>query len=418
MKISKYAKLGLLIVFTISILIWGLSYLKGHDFFKSISYYYIIYDRVEGLVESDAVTLNGYQVGQVKSLKFVDDGSGNLLVTISIEGDLKIPVNSVARIVSSDIMGNKSIKLIFNPNTEVYSTNDTIPGAVESDLKEQVSLQVLPLKTKAEQLLATIDSAITVLTVIFNEDARDNLSESFRNINFTIANIEETSKKLKELIDRESENVSSVIGNLNQVSESFSNKSGDFENIITKLSSVSDSLAAIPFSPLIASVSNATKGIEEILLKLKSEQGTAGLLINSPDLYDNLVGLSEDLDKLMRDIRLNPKRYVSFSAFDLGKEVYITASPENKSDEITFRVNLISTPEKIPLNSVLFEGLGEIEEFVASSAYSYIAGSTNDYNEILALHEKAVINFPNAEIIAFKNGRLIKLDRAIRKMSK
>ncbi|MBN1820966.1 MAG: hypothetical protein JW833_09625, partial [Prolixibacteraceae bacterium] len=63
-------------------------------------------------------------------------------------------------------------------------------------------------------------------------------------------------------------------------------------------------------------------------------------------------------------------------------------------------------------------GLGEIEEFVASSAYSYIAGSTNDYNEILALHEKAVINFPNAEIIAFKNGRLIKLDRAIRKMSK
>jgi hypothetical protein len=102
-----------------------------------------------------------------------------------IDAAFKIPVNSVAQIISSDIMGNRSIKMILSKETELYQTNDTIPGAIESDLKEQVSLQVLPIKNKAEQLLSTIDSAITVLTVIFNEDARKNLSESFENINQT-----------------------------------------------------------------------------------------------------------------------------------------------------------------------------------------------------------------------------------------
>ncbi len=418
MKISKYAKLGILIVFSITVLIWGLSYLKGHDFFKSSSYYHVIYDRVEGLAPSDAVTLNGYQVGQVKSIQFTRDGSGNLLVTFSVEGDLKIPVHSIARIVSSDIMGTKSIKLIYNPNDIVYSPNDTLPGAVEGDLKEQVSMQVLPLKSKAEQLLATIDSAITILTVIFNEDARDNLSESFANINQTISNIEATSVQLKELIERESENVGHIVQNMNEVTENFKNKSEEFSALIDNLAAVSDSLAAIPYSPLVQSVTNAVNQVKEIVVKLNSPEGTAGKLLNDTELYDNLLALTEELDRLSRDIRLNPKRYVSFSALDLGKEVYITPSPENTSEEIVFRVHLTSTPNPIPLDSPIFDGLGTVDESISSDAYNYRVGETIHYNEILDLYEKATDNFPRAEIIAFKNGKQIKLERAIQLLQK
>ena len=418
MKISKFTKLGALIVFTILILIWGLSYLKGHNFFKTTNYYYVVYDRIEGLLKSDAVTLNGYQVGQVQAIHLAPNGTGKLIVTLSIDGDIKIPVNSVARIVSSDIMGTKSITLLYNPNAKVYQPNDTIPGAVESGLKEQVSMQVLPLKRKAEQLLANIDSAITILTVIFNKDARENLSESFKNINLTISNIEATSSQLNSLIAKESGSISNIVNNLDSVSNAFKAKSGDFENLIGNLSSISDSLRSIPFSPMIASVSDATEQIKKILTKLNSDEGTAGLLLNNPTLYENLLQLTDNLDRLIRDVRLNPKRYVSFSAIDLGKEVYITSTGNNKNQDIVFRVNLISTPNKIPLDSELFKGLGKVEEYVASGAYSYMAGSTNDYNEILDLYDKAIINFPNAEIIAFRNGKQINLERAIKKLNK
>ena len=183
MKLSKYVKLGILMVFTIFVLIWGLSYLKGHDFFKPVDYYYSRYERVDGLQESSLVTVNGYRVGNVKDIRFANDKSGDLIVTFMIDNDFRIPVKSIARIVSSDIMGSRSVKLVFSGEEAYYQAGDTIPGEIESDLKEQVSMQVLPLKYKAEELLSTLDSAITVLTVIFNEDAREDLAESFENIN-------------------------------------------------------------------------------------------------------------------------------------------------------------------------------------------------------------------------------------------
>lgn len=159
MKISKYAKLGLLMVFSLTALIWGLSYLKGHDFFKPVDYYYTRYERVDGLQESGHVTFNGYRVGSVKNIRFADDRTGDLIVTFMLDNDFRIPVHSAARIVSSDIMGTRSVKLVFSNETSYYQAGDTLPGEIESDLKEQVSLQVLPLKNKAEDLLSTLDSA-------------------------------------------------------------------------------------------------------------------------------------------------------------------------------------------------------------------------------------------------------------------
>ncbi|NOY96030.1 MAG: MCE family protein [Chlorobi bacterium] len=419
MKLSKYVKLGILMVFTILIFIWGLSYLKGNDIFKQYSYYYVIYNRVDGLVESSPVNINGFKVGQVKEIKFTDDNSGRLIVTIMIDGSLSIPVNSVAQIVSSDIMGTKSVKLIYQPGGEMYQPNDTIPGAVEKDIKEQVSMQVLPLKTKAEELLATIDSAITILTVIFNEDARENLSESFKNINNTFSNIERISHDLKILVAEEKGNISNIIGNLDTISESFKNNSGEFDNVIKNLSAISDSFALISFSPIINSITDAASQIEGILEKLNSEDGSAGKLINNKELYENLVELTGGLDRLMQDIRMNPKRYLHFSAFDLGKEVYIASSwNKNKDDKIIFRINLISTPNRIPLNSTIFDNFDNVEEFSASGAYSYLFGSTNNYDKIVELQKKAIDKFPDATIIAFRKGKVIKLERALKILNK
>ncbi|MDD4426565.1 MAG: MlaD family protein, partial [Mariniphaga sp.] len=200
MKISKYTRLGVLIVLSITILIWGLSYLKGEDILKKNDQFHVIYNRVDGLSISNDVVLSGFKIGQVKNISFLPDHSGRLLVTFVIDASVKIPVNSVAQIVSSDLMGTRMIRINLSKATEYYAYNDTLPGDVERDLKEEVSMQVLPIKNKAEELLGTIDSAITVLTVIFNEEARENLSESFENLNQTIYNIEKTTGNLQDIV--------------------------------------------------------------------------------------------------------------------------------------------------------------------------------------------------------------------------
>ena len=79
-------------------------------------------------------------------------------------------------------------------------------------------------------------------------------------------------------------------------------------------------------------------------------------------------------------------------------------------------MHLVSTENQVPVNSSLFEGLGEVEEYVASGAYSYLIGATSSYTEVMEIQQKARLKFPEASIVAFKNGRLIKLEKALKNL--
>jgi phospholipid/cholesterol/gamma-HCH transport system substrate-binding protein len=416
MKVSKYTKLGVLIVISLTILIWGLSYLKGNDIFKLDNTYHATYERVDGLVEANKVTINGYQIGQVKNISFHPDNSNKLVVTFSVDASVRIPVNSVAQIFSSDIMGTRSIKLTFSNENELYQPYDTIPGSIESDLKEQVSLQVLPIKNKAEQLLGTIDSAITILTVIFNDDARKNLSESFENINQTIENIERTTADLQEVVSSEKGNIKLIVSNIEEITSTFNRNAKELETTIHNLSSFSDTLANISISPILTNISDASKQILAILKKLNSDESTAGLLLNDDKLYQSINTLSGNLSYLLTDIQANPKRYLNFSAMNFGKDYYINANTDGNSKNIVFKVHLISSENQIPANSSYFEGLDDVEEFAANSAFSYLIGSSGSYSEIVKIHDNLKQRFPESTIVAFKNGRLIKLEKALKSL--
>ncbi len=416
-KISKYTKLGFLVIACLTILIWGINYLKGMDLLKKSNNYYVIYEKIEGLLESSTVTINGYQVGQVSEIGFLSDYSGRLLVTMSLEGDFKIAKGTTAKIVSSDIMGTKSIKLEIVHSGEFYQPDDTIPGSTETDLKEQVSMQVLPLKKKAEELIASLDSALTVVTYVFNERTRENLSQSFENINRTVANIEAASSELKSIMGNGK--INSIVTNLDSISTTIRQNSGQITNIVKNLSSLSDSLSKLNISPVFAEISSSIAGLNTIIQKLNTTESSAGLLINDPVLYQNLNNLAGSLDLLLKDVRNNPKRYVHFSAFNIGKDVYITSKPgvPEEKDQLIYKVHLISSPAKLSTESVFFKGLGIIEEMKVSEMFNYMAGKTSDFAVITKLLNSARINFPDASIVAFKNGKKIKLEKAIKNLT-
>jgi len=414
MKYSKYVKLGVLIVITLAILIWGLSYLKGKDVFKKTNNYFVIYDRIDGLQESNKIIMNGYQVGQVYEIKFLPDNSGRLVVTLMMEQNFKVPVNSVAQIVSSDIMGTRTIKLIFSQENTFYQSGDTIPGAIESDLKEQVSMQVLPLKNKAEQLLGTVDSAIVALTVILNEDARKNLSQSFANINRSINNIEKTTSDLQQIVSAQKGNIQLTMENVRDITSALSKNSKELENTIKNMSSFSDTLSRLPITPVVENIALASEQLLELINKMNSTESTAGLLLNDDQLYQSITGLSENLSTLIKDIQTNPKRYLEFSAIDFGKEYYINTSGDVSDKNVVFKVLLVSSENQVSTSSKFFEGLGEIEEYQANGAFSYLTGNTSIYSEIVKIHDQAKKKFPESTIVAFKNGKLIKLEKVLK----
>lgn len=419
MKLKGYTKLGILVILSFAIFIWGMNYLKGIDFFNQNTSYTVIYSKVDGLLESSAVTMNGYKVGQVKSIAFSDENDGSLKVVFSLEGDFQIPEGSSARIISSDLMGTKSIKLQISSSDQYYAPNDTIPGSIETDLKEQVSMQVLPIKHKAEQLLGSLDSAITVVTYIFNEEARKNLSESFKRINNTILNLELASNELNSLIASEKTNIKSIITNVEQISSNLNENSDEISNIIGNFSDVSDSIASANIGSMLTQLQQAAEGFNTIITKLNEGEGTAGQLINDQELYNNLNSLSASLDLLMKDIRQNPKRYVQFSAFDLGKDIYISArTPDVKdNDKYHFKVHLLSSPSRLDTTNVIFNEFDQIEEVLITGLYNYLTGNSTSFTEISKIRDQASKIFPEASIISFKNDRKIRLEKALRKIN-
>lgn len=417
MKISKYSKLGFLILISIGILIWGLNFLKGVDFFNTNKTYFARYDHVDGLLKSSAVNVNGLQVGQVKDIRFSDRNDGSLIVSFTLAGDFRIPKGSEARIISSDIMGTRSIKLVVNPNNEFYEANDTIASSIEGDLKEQVSMQVLPLKNKAEQLLASLDSAITVITYVFNPEARKNLSESFARVNQTILNLEQATEQLKLLLENERGDIEGILKNVNTVSGSLAGSSGDIKAIAANLATITDSLAAVDLKTMMTDLAEASSGINSIVSKVNSKEGSTGLLINDPELYHNLTQASLSLDYLLKDLRNNPKRYVHFAALDLGKTIYVDSDKTPGSgSEYTFKVHLISSPERLNINNSIFDGFSKVEETKVAGIYNYSIGNSSNIQDMYPLLEKAKKVFPESNIVAFKNGRQVRLDKALRKI--
>ncbi len=323
MKIPKEAKIGFIGLITIAVFIWTFHFMKGKNILKYARTYTIIYNKIDGLEESGAVLLSGYKVGLVNEIHFLPDLSGRLSVHILLEEKFDLPLNTVAQIFSADLMGTKAIRLNLAESDEFHQPGDTLIGNIEGSLQEQVSIQMLPLKNKAENLILSIDSVLAVIQNIFNEDFRDNFSKSFEHIVATISNLQHSTYTLDTLLTNRQGRLARIISNVESISSNLRANNDELTNILKNFSSVSDSLASSDIKSTIETLDNTLAQMNIILEDINAGKGSVGMLVKNDTLYYNLEAAVGELDKLLRDMRENPKRYIHFSVFDLGKTVIV-----------------------------------------------------------------------------------------------
>lgn len=297
--LSKELRIGILVVMSIVVLVWGINYLKGSNLFDNSRTFYAIYGNIGGLQEGSGVSVNGYKVGVVKRILLLTDKNYSLLVEISIEKDIDIPSNSVSKIVNTDIMGSKGISLILGDSNTNAQKGDTLYSDMDRSLKEEVNKQILPLKNKAEQLIGSIDSIVTVITSVLSKDARESLTKSLVSLDNTFTTMSQTMTKVSKIVDQNDERISSIIKNLE-------GNNDEITNILKNFSELSDDIAKSNIKTTLAS-------LNEISKKISDSEGSLGMFINDKDLYLNLEKSSKELEALIKDIKLNPKRYIGFS---------------------------------------------------------------------------------------------------------
>lgn len=315
MKLTKEVKVGIVAAIAIGFFIYGFNFLKGKDLFSHQRKFYAVYNNIDGLVEANPLMVNGYKVGLVGDIELVEDTSNLILITLLLDKDLKIPRNTIARVVSSDFLGSKAVELILGDAKQYAEDGDTLKSDQEDNLKQSVNKAIAPLQKKAEGLIASLDSVMVVVQQVFNQNARQNLAKSFESIKLTLTSLETTSYRLDTLVLSEKMKISSILTKINVLATTLAGNSDKLSNVINNFSSISDSLAK---SNLTSAINNADAALTQasgIMTKINKGEGTMGMLINNDSLYRKLDKSAADLDKLLLDLRINPERYIHISVF-------------------------------------------------------------------------------------------------------
>lgn len=321
MKIRKEVKIGAIMIIAIALLFWGANYLKGINLLEKNKRFFAIYERVDGLGSSNPVVINGYKVGQVEEISFLPDNSGRLLVKFSVtEENFRISKDTRAKIISSDILGSKSIELQLGRSNEELQNLDTLESDVEASLTEAVNEQIAPLKRKAEDLISTVDSAITTVSAIFNKQARSDLDASFTSIKNSLQTFERTMVQVDGMVKAERNKIAEVLTHLESITRNLANNNDKLTASLENIEAISDSLAGANLKQTVNNASIAMTEVASVMQKINQGEGSLGQLINNDTLYNNLERSADDLDKLLLDMRLNPERYVHFSIFGRKKK--------------------------------------------------------------------------------------------------
>ena len=283
MKFTKEIKIALVAIFALVVLFFGMQFLKGLSILSSNNSYFVAFADATGLSTSSPVYANGYRVGVVKALNYDYAPDGNIIATLELDQQMRVPAGSRAEL-ASDLLGNIKINLVLADDPlHMLAVGDTIPGAAEVGVMSKLG-GMLPA---IEKMIPKLDSIMSSLNMLLADPA---LRNTLHNVEGMTANLDATSRELRTL-------------------------SASLNSEVPGMLQMTANLSTIDVADMMAKVDRTLKNVEEMTQRLNNAEGTLGLLMRDKSLYQNLTRTAADADSLMIDLKQHPKRYVHFSIF-------------------------------------------------------------------------------------------------------
>ena len=291
---SKEVKIALVAICGLVILFFGMNFLKGLNLFSTSNTYFISFKNISGLSASSPIYADGYQVGVVRGIQYSYDNSGSISVQAEVDNRLRIPKGSSAEIVS-DMLGNVKINLLLanNPRERV-NPGETIQGGINDGALGKVK-DIIPAVT---QLLPKLDSILTSVNALLSNPA---IVHSMQNVETVTGDLTVTTRRLNGLLATLEGRVPGMMTRTDSIL--------DNANTFTK------NLSSVDVAATVARVDETLANVEKFTEQLNNNQGTLGLLMRDPSLYNNLTSTMRSADSLLIDLKAHPKRYVHFSLF-------------------------------------------------------------------------------------------------------
>jgi phospholipid/cholesterol/gamma-HCH transport system substrate-binding protein len=307
----KELKTGIVAVIIIVMFIWGYSFLKGQNLFGTeIRYFNVEYANIAGLTKSSLVTINGLKVGKIDKIEFNKDleKKGQLVVRFSVEEDFVFSKNSIVKIYSPNPLSASNLAIIPDYKAEDAVSGDILKGEIESSLFTSIGERLDPLQTKLEHVIVNADSLFKNVNSILDLQTQNSLKKSVINIEHTIDELEKTMLSVNKIIDDTSIDLKETIKNTKSITQN--------------LSKVSDTLVNSNIGKILREAQGTISSANKLLDGIYSGKGTVGKLVTNDELYNNISATAKELENLLVEIKLNPKRFVHFSLFGKRAKTY------------------------------------------------------------------------------------------------
>ena len=302
MKISKESKVGVLVAIAIAILAIGYNFMKGEDIFTSSNEYYGKYKKIEGLFKSNPVLINGYKVGSVSSVQ-MNNETLELTVGVIVSEDIKIPKNSIMKIVNNDMIGSKAVEIIFGNSKEIAQNGDFFIAQQDQGIAQAVSGVLTPITQSVNSVLGNMDTAI----------AGVDLRGTLRDASLALRSFKETADKLNKLLDGKDVQIANILNDVEKTTSGLGGLTPKIDTILLELDKTSKDLNQIEFSQLASQINTLSEELSKTTMAINQKDGSLGMLVHDKSLYNHLDSTIAQLKLLLKDIEKYPRRYTGLT---------------------------------------------------------------------------------------------------------
>ena len=296
---NKNVKIGLTVLVGLALLYWGINYLKGINLLTPANSYYTEVESTEGLLTAAPVTVNGFQVGQVREINY-DYAKNKITVLLAMNKEMVVPEGSTVTMVSG-LLGGTSLVLNLGDGPALKA-GSLIPTYKEAGLMDNVTDNIMPM---VNSVMPKVDSIMTNINGLTGDPA---LVAALARLDGISRQLQISAQQLTMLMNNLNRSVPGMMNNVNGITN---NLTGATSN----LTDLSASLKDMPLDETMNKLNATLANLENLSQQLNDKNSTLGKVMNDRELYDNANHAIASLDSLLTDIKANPKRYINVKVF-------------------------------------------------------------------------------------------------------
>ncbi len=309
-KNRKAIMVAIMAISAIIIFYAGANFLKGAEMFGGNRKLYAVFDDAAGLPQGTPVMYNGFKIGKVMTVSLTSDSPARVCAAIAINEDMDIPKDSHFELSTKDMLGGLVINLRLGEAKQLAKNKDTLQSFLIPAFTDGLGDMMVQLSS----IMSSVDSiALELKGIVSSKEGSSSLKIIFDNL-------ENSTTELNQLMSQNRAKFGHIVDNLNQLTTTLNEETPQLQSIIDNFDQISDDIAKADVAKVILEANQTIEQLSLIVEKIQKGEGDIGKLVNNEELYNNLALTTENLNKLLIDIKENPDRYIHVSVFGKKKK--------------------------------------------------------------------------------------------------